>query len=70
MATLLVKYDEDIPEGHAFAETRDMCSDDRHLRLAGFTIRSRPNRGEPIWERPNGKYWTQTKALATLSRSD
>jgi hypothetical protein len=70
MATRLGKYDEDIPEGHAFAETRDVYPDDRLLRLAGFKIHSRPDCKEPVWERPTGKYWTHTQALAEIGRSD
>ncbi len=72
MAVRLQKYDEDIPEGHGWAETLNRFPEDTRLRDADppFKIHSRPERGEAIWERPSGKYWTHTQALAIMSRGD
>jgi hypothetical protein len=56
------RYDEDIPEGHAFAETRDLKPRDRYLRSHGFRIVSRPKSGEAIWVRGN-REMTESEAV-------
>ncbi len=55
------KYDEDVPEGHAFAALSG-CDRDAMLRRAGFHIHSRPRAGTPIWER-NGEVMVEAYAL-------
>lgn len=51
--------------GHAFASKLGRRPDDR-LRAAGFSIHSRPERGEPIWRNSDGTLLTQTEALAAV----
>lgn len=52
---------EVIPDGHAFAETRNLRPRDQRLRRQGFRIFSRPNAGPAIWTR-QGKLFTEPEA--------
>jgi hypothetical protein len=54
---------EVIPEGHAFAETRKLHSNDIHLRRAGFRIERRPKRTQAVWSK-DGILYTQSEAEA------
>lgn len=63
------RYDSDIPEGHAFAETRDLKPDDRLLRRHGFKIKSRPARGPVTWTK-GGEEYVQEEALRIAARGE
>lgn len=56
------KYDEGVPEGHAFAEPPGRYPKDDLLRNHGFRIHARPKGGEPVWER-DGAVLPQGEAL-------
>jgi hypothetical protein len=69
MAFSTKKYDADVPEGHAFQEHRMFHPTDMDLRRNGFRIHARPRWQEPLWWR-GGRVWTQSEALASLSKVD
>jgi hypothetical protein len=58
-------YDADIPEGHAFVETRDFHPSDRMLRDHGFKIHARPRNGAAVWKL-KGVLFTQEEAELRL----
>lgn len=59
------KLNDDIPEGHAFAETTDRFPLDTVLRRAGWRIHSRPSKGEAEWEK-DGRMMKFSDAVETL----
>jgi hypothetical protein len=61
------KYDADIPEVHAFVETRSLNPRDTLLRSCNFRIHARPKNGEAIWIR-DGNLFGQAEAEATAFR--
>ena len=61
----LAKYDDDIPDGSGWAETRDLKPLDKLLRKHGFSVYSRPSNGPVIWTK-DGERLTQEDALLTL----
>lgn len=50
------RLDDDIPDGHAFAETRTFHPNDALLRSRGFKIVSRPRAGPNLWARADKEY--------------
>lgn len=57
------------------SDTTNRCATDTELREHGFTIHSRPERGEPVWKKNGVLYpqsraqqWVETEVAATASR--
>ncbi len=58
---------EEIPDGHAFAETRQLCVRDQRLRAHGFRIRQRPRGQQAVWSLGERSY-TQEEAEQYVRR--
>ena len=61
------KYDEGIPDGHAFQETRDWHRTDQVLRRNGFKVHARPKGKMAQWRLGNNIF-DEAEAIDYINR--
>ena len=63
------KYDEDIPPGNSWGESRNFYPADQRLRKNGFKIHARPRVGPAVWQFADNTF-TEQEALEFCERSE